>query len=125
MYDIILSTPALSIGWIEITSAITVIVFIAMVINRFNTKLSKKTYYTNEEKRDNHIERIKIELEKEIDCFKQENMGSHAKLSAESDKYFELVRDELKQDRENFIHQINLVNGNIQNLINLVRKNGK
>lgn len=110
MYSFILA-PALQITWVEIGGIITFISFIAMIVWQHNKKLSKKTYYIDQDRRTEDINKkieknekmitdVKSDLNHDIDCYEENNKGDHERISKDIKDYFNIVQEQIRTTRE-------------------------
>jgi hypothetical protein len=91
-------TSEITWSWEAITAIAAIAGFIATIIGWINSKASKKD-----------LEIMKAELKEDIIDLDRKNIGSHAEIRAESDKYLEIIRDELKADRDGVDKKLDIV----------------
>jgi hypothetical protein len=96
MYDIGIVVPAkLSLTWDAVIGLITLLATFWGVYKIIGSKVSKKRYYEDLKDLRQELKDLEIKIREEMDCIELNNKGSHGKLSAESEKYFQILKDQM------------------------------
>lgn len=119
MYYFGVIIPAkLSLTWDAVIGAITLIGFFWGIYKIIGSKVSKVRYYEDLKQLKNELKEIEEKMKSEIDCLELNNTASHGKLSAESERYFQILRESMKETYEGFRQTIASVDEKINILIN-------
>ena len=98
MHYIGVIVPAkLSLTWDAIIGLFTLLGTFWGVYKIIGSKLSKKQYYVEIQQIRDEFKELEKKMKLELDCLDQNNAGSHARLSQETERYYEILNSQFNK----------------------------
>ena len=105
--------------WNALIGALTIIGSLWGVFRIINSKVSKKKHYEDLKEIRNELKELEKQMKDDLECLELANTGSHGKLSAETERYFHILKEQMINTFASFDKKIDIL---IENAIGKNKK---